>query len=128
MMLWCHWALKNIVTHKKHVWTVTNIMKLLTLHSFICTTIDFFCLYFDISYDFIWDSSLWKCQVCFYCLGRAIIGMVYYLSIRRSSLESSMLKWLQHQVIILIFPEVSRLLVFFIKKVNWVLTVGCKCQ
>ena len=33
--------IKNIVTQKTWV-AVTNILKLLTLHSFICTTIDFF--------------------------------------------------------------------------------------
>lgn len=32
-------------------------------------------------------------RVYFYCLGRAILEMVYYLSIRSSRLDSSTLKW-----------------------------------
>lgn len=64
-------------------------------------------------------------RVCFYCLGRAIIELVYYLSIRSSRLDSSMLKWFSVNLFFQRFPGCS----FFPSwDVNWVVTLDIRCQ
>lgn len=117
--------IKNIVTQKTWV-AVTNILKLLTLHCFICTTIDFFLSLF---WHFIWfhltfiTVEMSGLRVCFYCLGRAILEMVYYLSIRSSSLDSSMLKWFSIKLPHLFFQRFPDCFFFFftLLKANWII-------